>query len=475
MPTIETLTVDIEARTSKFSKGLKLATAGLAALGAGAVVSINKASDLEESMSKVGVVFGKSAEGVVDWSKTSATAMGQSQQQALEAAGTFGNLFTAMDVGQKPAAAMSQQLVQLAGDLASFNNADPKEVLENLRSGLVGEAEPLRKFGVQLSAARIEQEAMRQGLEKVDGEFTAAAKAQAAYAIILDDTAKAQGDFARTSDSAANQQRILRAEMDNLLARIGGFLLPVAKELLSALLSVADALGRVLGPALQAVGDWIQRVWERAKPVADIFGGLLAESLSKVWNIIQTNLWPALQRLWEALQPILKVLGVIVGVALAGLIAALPVVVRLLAGVVSALAGVVGAIGNVITWIGKAIVWIRDRFVGAWQKLREVAVGIWSSIKTVALNVLNTVVGFFTKAINWIIERINDVIGALNALPGVDIPTIGLIGGGATAANVGSAFASVGNTVAAAVRVDLRVDRKRFVDGLTRDAAFRGW
>ena len=100
--------------------------------------SIKAASDLEETRNKVKVVFGDMSDDVLEWSKNSASAFGQSKQQALEAAGTFGNLFTSMGLAQGESADMSRGLVELAADLASFNNIDPAIVLEKLRSGLVG-------------------------------------------------------------------------------------------------------------------------------------------------------------------------------------------------------------------------------------------------------------------------------------------------------------------------------------------------
>lgn len=211
---------------NKLTIGLTLP---LVALGK---TAFDAASDLNESMSKVNVVFEDSADVIVDWSKTSAKALGISQQEALEAAGTFGNLFRAMKIGTKPAADMSKQLVGLASDLASFNNANPEDVLLALRSGLVGEAEPLRKFGVSLSAARIEAEALSLGMKKQGGVFTAAQKAQAAYSIILKDTTLAQGDFARTADGAANKQRIMSAQFKDAAATIGTKLLPIGIKLL---------------------------------------------------------------------------------------------------------------------------------------------------------------------------------------------------------------------------------------------------
>lgn len=197
--------------------------------------SFKAASDLNESLSKVSVVFGDLSDEMVKWSETSAEAMGMSQQQALEAAGTFGNFMKAMGLAGDEAANMSRDLVELAADLASFNNADPSEVLLALRAGLAGEAEPLRRFGVQISAARVEAEGLAIGLNKSYQEMTAAERAMATFNIIMRDTALAQGDFERTSEGAANKMRILKAELVDSAAQIGQEFIPIGIELMDIL------------------------------------------------------------------------------------------------------------------------------------------------------------------------------------------------------------------------------------------------
>lgn len=224
----------------KAAKGIGVAVAGAFAVDTVidfAKGAIDAASDLSESMSKVGVVFGDSADEIQRWSRDSATAMGLSQQKALEAAGTFGNLFDALDLSEKATVDMSKGVVQLASDLASFNNVDPTETLQALQSGLLGEAEPMRRFGASLSEARTKAYGMEHGLGelvKTGKSFTFvmtdAQKVQARYGLILEDTKNAQGDFARTSDGLANSQRTLDANIQNVTASLGALLLGPATE-----------------------------------------------------------------------------------------------------------------------------------------------------------------------------------------------------------------------------------------------------
>jgi hypothetical protein len=233
---LDSLRTDADKTSGKFgdmSKMAKVAGAAIAAglaVGAAAAVSFTKdavmaASNLAESQSKVGVVFGQQAQLVQNWAKNSALAFGQTEQQALEAAGTYGNLFQAFGLTQTAAREMSMTMVELAADLASFNNTSIDDAIEALRSGLSGETEPLKRFGIALNDARMKQEALALGIYDGNGALTAAQKAQAAYAVILNDTTLAQGDFERTSGGLANSLRIVEAQVKNLQTEFGtGFL-----------------------------------------------------------------------------------------------------------------------------------------------------------------------------------------------------------------------------------------------------------
>jgi hypothetical protein len=245
-----------ESKTHSVAAGIANAAGKIAGAVAGAFAigkavdfakeSVSAASDLNETVSKVGVVFGKEAESVVAFGKKAASALGMSQNAALSAAGTYGNLFRSMGMAEKASAKMSTGIVQLAGDLASFNNLAPEDVLEKLRAGLTGETEPLKSLGVNISAAAVQAQAMKMGLAGVGKELSASAKAQATYALIMQQTSLAQGDFARTSDGLANQQRIFAANLENTKATLGTALLPVVNLVMNAL------NGLFSNPAVQA-------------------------------------------------------------------------------------------------------------------------------------------------------------------------------------------------------------------------------
>lgn len=474
--------------TSMLALGRRAAL-GVAIAGGAALVGIKKsidaASDLNESLSKVGVVFGPKAKGIIDWSKNAATAMGQSQQQALEAVGTFGNLISATGVAAQKTRGMSTVMVQLASDLASFNNADPSEVLVNLRAGLVGEAEPLRKFGVQLNAARIEETALRLGLSKEGEELSAAAKMQAAYSIILSDTTTAQGDFARTADGAANKQRIVAAQFEDLKAKVGQVFLPVWQTMLGwfskgieafqqalpDIMRVGKALFEGIGGALRVVVDWLGRVWKAIGPAVIAFGKALFGALRKAWKAIQKDLWPALVNLWHALQPIFKVVAVVVGVIIILAAKALPFAIRAISRTINMVAGFVNAIRGAIDWIGKVVGWLKDKLVGAFNAVKDVGKGIWDGILGAATTVFNAIARAWNSTVGKLSFRAPGWVPFVGG-KGFDVPDIPLLDTGGVVLNTGLAVVHKGEEWSGVgqhrrwggdVRVGVNIDRRRWV------------
>lgn len=202
-------------------------TLPLAGLGVVMNKTVTDASNLAEAESKVNAVFKTQATEVAKWAKTTSTSFGVSTRSALEAAGTYGNLFQAFGIGQGESAKMSMRLVELAADMASFNNVPIEDALTALRSGLSGETEPLKRFGVALNDVRLRQEALNLKIYDGQGVLTVAQKSQAAYALILRDTALQQGDVARTAGGLANQKKFLGAQIEDLSGSFGAVLLPI--------------------------------------------------------------------------------------------------------------------------------------------------------------------------------------------------------------------------------------------------------
>lgn len=214
----------------------KFAAVGVAVGGVIGQNLVSAASNLEEAQNKVQAVFGDSADEIQRWAEGTAKSLGISERAALEATGTYGNLFQAFGISAGAAQEMSISLVKLAADMASFNNVPIDDALLALRSGLSGETEPLKRFGVALSDVRLREEAVRLGLLKTARDaMPLAVKTQAAYSLILRDTAIQQGDVARTSGGLAFQMKSAQAQFEDLRAELGQSLIPVFNALFSVL------------------------------------------------------------------------------------------------------------------------------------------------------------------------------------------------------------------------------------------------
>ncbi len=258
---------------------LALAGVGVAA-GAAAFKLGSFASDMNEARSKVNVVFEDMAGKVEAFAKTAPAALGISETAALSATGTYGNLFRSMGIGLGKSTDMSTQLLKLSSDLASFNNLDPTAVLEKLRSGLVGETEPLRSLGINLNDAMLREKALSMGLVKTTKDvLPAAAKAQAAFALIMEQSTLAQGDFARTAGGMANQQRILAATFETTMAGLGQAFIPIIQSVLP-----------MLTGALQDFSVWVTA---NAPAIAEIIKGVMAGIGAAIAFVTDTGI-PAL-------------------------------------------------------------------------------------------------------------------------------------------------------------------------------------
>jgi hypothetical protein len=193
--------------------------------------AIGAASDMEETVAKIGVIFGDTAGEIDKFASTAARNLGQSKQQALDAAANFAIFGKAAGLSGAALVDFSVDFVALASDLASFNNTTPEDAINAIGSALRGEAEPLRRYGVLLNDATLKAAALELGIYNGTGALTAQQKVLAAQQVILEQTNLAQGDFARTSDGLANSQRQIAASVEDTKAQLGEALLPVMLEL----------------------------------------------------------------------------------------------------------------------------------------------------------------------------------------------------------------------------------------------------
>jgi phage-related protein len=432
---------------------------GFAAFTAGAIVIgkdlVGAASDLNENLSKTEVVFGDAASAVIDFSKKAATAFGQSQTQALEAAGNLGIFGKAAGLTGDDLSGFTTDLIGLASDMASFSNTTPQEAIDALGAALRGEAEPIRKYGVLLDDAAMRQKALEMGIYDGNGSLTAQQKILAANALIFEQTADAQGDFARTSDGLANRQRVLAAQFQNLKTSIGTALLPVALRIAEVFGQIIEKIGPLVKTWLPKAAELFKDLADRVKPIVSAIGDFLAPILEKIVDFLKSNIG------------VVKVFfGVIAGaaaiaavVALAATFAALFSPITLIIGAIAAAAaGLYYAytefegFRNVVDTVGR---FIRDTFVPllvqAWDYIKDAVaafVGFFSermdSIKAALVNIREFMAGvldflqslwrnFGDNILNYVgtvFNGIKTVIsGVLQAIKGVVDIFLGVLSG----------------------------------------------
>lgn len=248
---------------------------------------VDLASRLQEVQNVVDTTFGDGADQIYEWADAAAESFGMSSLQAQNFNGTLGAMLKSMGLTDDAVLKMSTDMVGLAGDMASFYNIDIEQAFEKIRSGISGETEPLKQLGINMSVANLEAYALSQGIETAYEKMSQSEQAILRYNYLMSVTADAQGDFARTSDSFANQQRILQLQTENLAASFGEKLLPSLNNVLS---TANDKLPR-LENTIENVGKVLGVVTEFALDNHEAILGLITayasfQGVSKAGNFI---------------------------------------------------------------------------------------------------------------------------------------------------------------------------------------------
>lgn len=250
----------------------------------GAIRGIKNAIDISSALTEVqnvvDVTFGDMSKKVNDFAQDSIRQFGMSELTLKQTASRFQAMGTAMGIDSSlikkaneflnkqtdgyiglsdSMADVSLNLTKLTADMASLYNIDQDVVSQDLAAIFTGQTRPLRDYGLDLTQATLKEWAMKQGLDSDIASMSQAEKTMIRYQYVLANTQTAQGDFARTADSWANQIRILKQSFEQLGSVIGGALInafkPFVKALNSVLLVVISFVTKVTN-ALGAIFGW---------------------------------------------------------------------------------------------------------------------------------------------------------------------------------------------------------------------------
>lgn len=425
------------AKVAAIAAGGALATVGVKVLKD----SVAEASNLNESLNAVQVTFGKNAKGITALGESAAKALGLSKTEFNGLAVRFSNFAQTVAGKGGDVVATMDDLTTRASDFASVMNLDVNQAAELFQSGLAGETEPLRQYGIDLSAAAVQAHALAKGIWNGKGEMTEAQKVQARYSLLMKSTNKTAGDFANTSDSLANRQRIANAQWKNAKASIGQALLPVMQSVtafiqekvvpaiqtfgdwftrdgMPALTRFGATLRDTVLPPLKAVVGWLVQNKDIILPIAGIIGTMVAAY--KTWAFVSGIVTAAQTALNFALAA--NPIGLIV-MAVAGLIAGLVLLFKKNETFRNIVLGAWEGIKNAITAV---IEWLKPYLTAAWdgikaavevvwpviQKIIELA---WKYIKTYVVTyvkIIKTVVEAVWKAIKWATQTTWDAVKA---------------------------------------------------------------
>lgn len=369
---------------------------------------IDYASDLAEVQNVVDVTFGSATEAINSWSKECLAAYGMNEVSAKRYAGTIGAMLKSSGLAGDAIVDMSKDMVGLAGDMASFYNLDLETAFEKIRSGISGETEPLKQLGINMSVANLEAYALSQGITTAYNEMSQAEQVMLRYNYLMNTTADAQGDFARTQDSYANQTRLLSESW----------------------LEFTGVMAEQLLPVLTTIVSWLNNIvaflTENADMVSAVLVGLATTVgiLAVAWVVHAAAQWLAVaanQALIVSLlsNPILWI-ALIIGV----LVAAMYRWIQSIGGVKNAweickLALIVGwnavklAFFTGVYWVIDLV----DKLKLCWQKAGVAIANFMGDMKVSVLTILQNM-------INGAIDIINKFIGVLNKIPGVSIDAI---------------------------------------------------
>lgn len=257
----------------------------LATLTAGAIVgffrgAITEASGLNESIHALEVTYGGAADAVIALGENAADSLGLSNLEFNNLAVRFSNF--ANTIGGADAAGTLDDLTTRAADFASVMNIEVADAAALFQSGLAGESEPLRQYGIDLSAATVNAYAYANGIAEQGAQLTEAQRIQATYGSLMEQTSKTAGDFTNTSGELANQQRIMQARLADARAELGTAFLPIMQ-------TVTKFLADEVVPAFASVAEWVnENQW-----VIGVLAGIIATTLVAAFIAWAASVWIA--------------------------------------------------------------------------------------------------------------------------------------------------------------------------------------
>lgn len=385
--------------------------------------SIEAAASLEQSLGAVDQVFGESAASIHSWAQEAADALGLSRNAYNELATMSGTIFKGMGLDIETATEMTDELIGRGSDLAAMFGGTPREAVERLNSAIIGNTEAVRAYGITLTAADIQERALRDTGRERAADLTQAEKQQAAYALILERSADAAGQFAREQDTAAGSAARQLAAQENLQQQIGTYLLPLQVRWNEAKLALVQIIAERVLPALERFAGWIgdnvvpvvQRLADWIGPKLSAFIGEMAPKVQAAFaqlvGFFNADVRPAFDNIVSGARAVINFL-----------VENWPrietIVMPVLNQVRNGIETTMGVAARIIATVMNVIAGDWDE---AWSNLREAGQIAWDGIVETfenARDLLKGIIDAVIDAITAVTSKIDDLLGLTDRVGG---------------------------------------------------------
>ncbi len=451
---IDQLSTTAEKTSQKVGKsftdmGKKMTVRMTLPLLAAGVAAFKLGSDLSESISQVGTVFGEEAGKVITASENINDAF--SQADFLGFAGNIGDIAQGLGFAQEEADDVALSVISLGQDLSSFKNIPIEQAVNAITSALTGERESLKTMGIVLKDTDVKQRALELGLWDGVEALSSSAQAQATMSLITEKSANSIGDFERTSSGAANKARILAANVGDLAASFGTKMLPMGEKILSMLnklvgfftnlpgpvqnvILVVAGLAAAIGPLLFVTG----KLTLMMGPGGSLATGFstAAKGFSKMSKVFMANPWILLAaaviaivilvvKNWDKIVAFLLKAWEIIKTALQAVADFFVMIWDIITeAITTAWTAIADFFVDLWETVTEAIVtaWdaVVDFFVGLWETITGAIHTAWNAVVSFLAGIWRTVTGAIHTAWNGVVSFFSElpgrIIGALSAL-----------------------------------------------------------
>lgn len=418
---------DTDSRVGSFLGGL----GAKAVIGAGAVIgvigaigkaSFDAASDLQQSTGAIDSVFGDWALDIEQSAQAAHDAVGLSTSDYENLASVIGSQLHGAGMAHDEMTDKTQALITKGADLAATFGGTTADAVSALSGVLKGEFDPIERYGVSIKQSDVNARLAAEGNDKLTGAALKTATANAALALITEQTASSQGSFARESDTAAGASQRLSAWFENTKASLGEKLLPMF---------------------VTATGWFTDKVVPSIENITRA-GGPLQQFLSDAGDVIQTKVLPIVSQMYDYFQQnVAPVLGDIAGIIQRNFMPAFNTVADIVSRyVIPTFRNVAGpvfeGVRSVIRDLSDAVERNRDKFADMYENIKplldflrdKVAPFVGGALK-LAFEGAGKVIGFLVDKIAWVLDKGSAVAGFLGGLFGSGSPASHAAGRGA--------------------------------------------